>query len=434
MIRRLLCFVAVLIVVSSQLVEVAKAEQFDRNFYSTNDILFYDPRCDDGTATAEKISLNGKDNIEKILKFLMAPAQGLTLAQASGIIGNLMAESGQNIDASIIQGGGHADKNYVPVNGTGFGIAQWTFSARQVPLQNYMRPYNDITSLDGQIGFMWSELTGTHGEALRQIKQTSTPLDAAIAFHKYYEGSADSAAQVAANRGGNAEKVYNTYVDEPALAGSTGTPATDNVADPTSTNPNAGDITGDESCLPGVGGGDLIKTVKAYAWPTYKGLTTSPTDAYDSAVQKAIGQGRYVGGISYPGIDCGGFVTTLVIDSGFDKDYNYSGLKSKGAGYTGIQETWLKANWKQISSTDATDRQPGDVAINDTHTYIFVGPTAFPNHAPIASASLDERAPMQGNESVATASFRWYRKPAVAPSTSSSLSSTAGGNGGGGSI
>lgn len=430
MIRRIACYIAALIIVLSQLVTVAQAEGFDRNFYATNDILFYDPRCDDGVATAEKISLNGRDNIEKILKFLMAPAQGLTLAQASGVVGNLMAESGQNIDPSIIQGGGRADKNYTPVNGVGFGIAQWTFTARQGPLQNYMRPYGDITNLDGQVGFMWSELTGTHAEALRKLKQATTPLDATIAFHKYYEGSADSAAQVANNRGGNAQKVYNTYVDEPALAGSTGTPAVDNEADEFADNPNAGATTGAESCLPGAGGDGLINTVKSYAWPTYKGLTTDPTDAYANAVQKAIGQGRYVGGISYPGIDCGGFVTTLIIDSGFDKEYNYGGMIRNGAGYTVVQEKWLKQNWKQISSTDATDRQPGDVAINDTHTYLFVGPTAFPNRAPIASASLDERAPMQGQESVATSSFRWYRKPVVAPATSGNLPITAGGGGG----
>jgi len=428
MIRRIACYIATLIIVLSQLVAVAEADGFDRNFYATNDIMFYDPRCDEGTATAEKISLSGKDNIVKILKFLMAPAQGLTLAQASGVVGNLMAEAGQNIDPTIIQGGGHADKDYIPVNGTGFGIAQWTYSARQIPLQNYLRPYGDITSLDGQVGFLWSELTGTHAEALRQLKQTTTPLDATVAFHKYYEGSADSATQVAGNRGGYAQKVYSAYVDEPALAGSTSTPSVDNTVDKTAENPNNNATTGAESCLPGIGGGDLIKTVQAYAWPTYKGLTTDATDAYTNAVQRAIGQRRYVGGISYPGIDCGGFVTTLIIDSGFDKSYNHSGLIAKGAGYTGIQESWLKQNWKQISSTDATDRQPGDVAINDTHTYIFVGPTAFPNHAPIASASLDERAPMQGSESVASTSFRWYRKPAVTPASAANLSSTTGGS------
>ncbi|MCA9325876.1 hypothetical protein KDA23_07535, partial [Candidatus Saccharibacteria bacterium] len=94
--------------------------------------------------------------------------------------------------------------------------------------------------------------------------------------------------------------------------------------------------------------------------------------------------------------------------------YNYGSLKSQGAGATSRQEAWLKANWKTISMNDATDRQPGDVAINETHTYIFVGPDAFPDHGPIASASLDERAPMRGTESVAStphSGFRWYRKP-----------------------
>lgn len=426
MIRRFFCFVVLTIILASQAVNVAQADTFDRNFYSTNSILFYDPRCDTSTSTAEMLSLSGKDNIEKILKFLMAPAQGLTLAQASGVVGNLMAESGQNIDPSIIQGGGHADKNYVPVDGTGFGIAQWTFSGRQVPLENYMKPYGDITNLDGQVGFLWSELSGTYSDALRALKATDTPLDAAIAFHKYYEGSADSADQVAANRGGNAEKVYNTYVDAPAIAGSTASSPDNEKAATTPT-------TGAHSCTATADGSGLIKTVQAYAWPEYKGDTTTATDAYNSAVQKAISEGRYVGGISYPGIDCGGFVTTLMVDSGFDKTYNHSGLISQGAGYTVIQEAWLKANWTSISATDATDRQPGDVAINDTHTYVFVGPDAFPDHVPIASASEDERAPMQGEESVADSSFRWYRKPSSMPSSpTGSISQTAGGNAGAG--
>lgn len=417
--KRIFAAIFVAVILSNQFVTVVKAApSFDEPFYSSNDILFYDPRCDTGQATGEILSLSGKDNIEKVLKFLMAPSQGLTLAQASGVVGNLMAESGQTINPAIIQGGGNATKDYVPVNGVGFGIAQWTFTARQQPLMQYMKPYNDITNLDGQVGFLWSELTGTHAEALRQIRTTVTPLDAAVAFHKYYEGSADSADQVAGNRGGNAQKVYNTYADAPALAGST--------AEGTSQTDTTQPVSGSQSCTATAAGGDLISLVKSYAWPEYKGLTTTPTDAYHDAVQAAIAQGRYVGGVAYPGIDCGGFVTTLMIDSKFETGYNSNG---KG-GYTVIQEQWLKQNWKPISATDATDRQPGDVAINETHTYVFVGPDAFPNHKPIASASLDERAPMQGNESVVDSSFRWYRKPGVTPATSGSISTTAGGGGG----
>ena len=356
-------------------------------------------------ARGEMLSLNGVDNIDKIFKFLIAPSQGLTVAQAAGVIGNLMAESGDAINPAIIQGGGNAPPDYKPVNGVGFGIAQWTFTGRQGPLVEYMRPYNDITNLDGQIGFMWSELTGTHSDALRRLKETTTYQDATYVFHKFYEGSADSPARVAEVRGGKAKQVYDRYADAPSV----NTVNDSNVSsdgDQFATRDKGTSTTGNQSCTSPTGGGDLLGLVRQYAWPEYRGNTIVPTDAYRDAVNTAMSQNRYVGGTLYKGIDCGGFVTTLIYDSGFDKDYN-SGAKG---GNTISQEAWLRKNWKQISSEDATDRQPGDVAINETHTYIFVGPEAFPNQEPIASSSLDERAPMQGRESVAGNSFRWYRK------------------------
>ena len=434
MFKRIIAVLFAVLLLSNQLVLVAKAEPlFDETFYSSNDILFFDPRCDTNTARGEKLTLEGKDNIEKILKFLMAPEQGLTLAQAAGVVGNLMAESGDSINPAIIQGGGTATPDYVPVNGVGFGIAQWTFTARQKPLMEYMKPYGDITNLDGQVGFLWSELAGTdrvsdgrqngtHSEALRKLRATTTYLDATIAFHKYYEGSADSDAQIAGGRGSKAKLVYEAYADQPALAGSTVADLNTNSPAPTFATGHA--TSGSQSCTATSNSGSLIDLVKSYAWPEYKGLTVTPTDAYRDAVQAAIAQGRYVGGITYKGIDCGGFVTTLIIDSKFDTSYNSSG---KG-GYTVIQEQWLKQHWERLDDNDATDRQPGDVAINETHTYIFVGPDAFPNKVPIASASLDERAPMQGHEAVAGNGFRWYRKPASLPSTS--IPVTAGGGGG----
>jgi hypothetical protein len=171
-------------------------------------------------------------------------------------------------------------------------------------------------------------------------------------------------------------------------------------------------------------GGDLGATTKAYAWPEYiqpgSSTNTMPgyegkviratdmTEAYTEAITRARADGQYVGGIRLPGIDCGGAVTRILIDSGFETRYNYGGKTSAGAGYTGIQEKWLQQNWEQISATDASNRQPGDVAINDSHTYLYVGDSVFASK--IVSASLDERAPMQGHEGVTDSSFRWYRK------------------------
>lgn len=406
MFKRIILFLFLFILVSNEMTSVARAQtDFDETFYSTNDIMFFDPRCDSSTASVEKLSLNGVDNIDKIFKFLIAPSQGLTVAQAAGVIGNLMAESGDAINPAIIQGGGNATPDYKPVNGVGFGIAQWTFTGRQGPLVEYMRPYNDITNLDGQIGFLWSELNGTHTDALRRLKETTTYQDATYVFHKYYEGSADSAQQVAIGRGGKAKQVYDRYADAPSVNVANDSTASSS-GDQNATRDKGTTTTGTHSCTAAEGGEGLLGTVRQYAWPEYRGLTITPTDAYRDAVNTAIHQNRYVGGTLHKGIDCGGFVTTLIYDSGFDKEYN-SGAKG---GNTISQEAWLRKNWKQISSEDATDRQPGDVAINETHTYIFVGPEAFPNQEPIASASWDERAPMQGRESVAGNSFRWYRK------------------------
>lgn len=437
MFRRIISAIFIAIIVSNQLVTTAQATpEYDEMFYSGNDILFYDPRCDTSMTRGEILSLNGDSNIDKIMNFLIAPAQGLSVAQAAGVIGNFMAESGNgkqievevegekkkinDVNPAAIQGGGNADPDYVPVNGVGFGIAQWTFTARQQPLVNYMRPYGDITSIDGQIGFMWQELNGSHASSLRKLKETTTFHEANYIFHKFYEGSADSAEQVRVNRGGKAELVYKLYANQNVPSAESDS-ATSSEGDIHATRDTGTNRTGTQSCTATEGGEDLIGLVQQYAWPEYKspgGEGIIPTDKYRQAVDTAISNRRYVGGTLYKGIDCGGFVTTLIIDSKFDPGYNNGSELAKGAGNTIAQEAWLRKNWRVISSSDATDRQPGDVAINETHTYIYVGPDAFPNKVPIASASWDERAPMQGREAVADSSFRWYRINSAPPATS----------------
>lgn len=408
MFRRITAIIVAAGLLGNQLCTVAQAaavSSYDETFYSLNSVVFYDPRCSSGVATGN-LTLAGKDNLEKVLNFLMRPPLSLTLAQASGIVGNLMAESG--LDPTVIQGGGHATPGYIPESGKGFGLAQWTYPARQVPLLKHTteKLRVPITDLGGQLDFLSVELNGEYTNTLSELRATTTPMNAAVVFHKSYEGSADSIVQIQAKRGGNAEKVYQMYADAPALAGST---ATKEMANPGGSTADAS-TTNNGSCLSGFNGGNLIETVKAYAWPEYLGTTTKATQAYMTAIQRAKAEGRYIGGTFYPGIDCGGFVTTLIYDSGFDKGYN----NNANGGNTIYQEVWLKKNWKQISSTDASDRQPGDVAINATHTYIYVGPNVFPDRYPIASASWDERAPMRGTESAADGSFRWYRKKSAA--------------------
>jgi N-acetylmuramoyl-L-alanine amidase len=158
--------------------------------------------------------------------------------------------------------------------------------------------------------------------------------------------------------------------------------------------------------------GDLIETVKKYAWPDYRGPGfVKPKPAYAQAIDKSDKDKIYNGGLRYNGIDCGGFVTLAMIYSGYEPEYNSSG---KG-GFTGspsagnTQWGWLEKNWKKINPKSTKDHLPGDVAINSGHTYMYVGKVDGFN-SEIASASLDSRAPMAGKEMAAAKDFTWYRK------------------------
>lgn len=165
------------------------------------------------------------------------------------------------------------------------------------------------------------------------------------------------------------------------------------------------------SCQTSFEGGDFKQTLLAYAWSDWRGTTIEAREEYTSAVSQARGEGRYIGGTNHPGIDCGGFTTLLITNSGFDKGFNYDG---KG-GNTPIQEKWMKDNWEYLgnsSSIDPNTLQPGDVAVNAAHTFVYVGEVdGF--GAKIASASWDERAPMADPHQQPTeAGFNWYRKKA----------------------
>lgn len=160
------------------------------------------------------------------------------------------------------------------------------------------------------------------------------------------------------------------------------------------------------------GEGGLIGTLKCYAWPEYSTRTDQMPD-YTTAVKRALDEGRYVGGSGggVRGNDCGGFITTLFYDSGFDPSYNSN---AKG-GPTGDQMKWAAANWETLGSANSinvADLQPGDVAISATHTYIFVGEVEGFQPTGIASSSIGgpPRAPMAGTENPTSGPFTWFRK------------------------
>lgn len=210
------------------------------DFFGSNDIIYYDPNAEvcsiddvllnsDGSVVlpgAENPTdvnsgpLAGNSNAEKIWLFL--GSKGLTAEQIAGVLGNFRAESG--LDPAIIQGGAIAGPGYTPVNGVGFGIAQWTFTARQAPLVALANSTGrSVTDLSLQLDYLWQELNGTHSYALASLKTATTPEQAAYIFHRDFEGSADTEAQVLMNRGGGARLFYEQYKNLSSTAEGTGT-------------------------------------------------------------------------------------------------------------------------------------------------------------------------------------------------------------------
>jgi len=206
--KRVLLYFCLFVIVSSFGIPTASVFATDEGFFSSNDILFYDPdSCSVGGGEGTG-SLVGNDNLEKILRYYIG--KGLTLAQASGIAGNFSRESGFN--PAIIEGGITATEGYQPVAGKGFGIAQWTDGGRQTGLVTLSKSSNrSIIDLGLQLDYSWQELGSNRSGALTSLKAATTADNAAFLFHRDYEGSADTEAEVRANRGGDALNIYTQF-------------------------------------------------------------------------------------------------------------------------------------------------------------------------------------------------------------------------------
>ena len=393
--------------------------KFDRtvNYYMSNDITWYNrlAKCSGGAKKAgtESVILAGNDNAEKILNFFMQ--KGLTLAQASGFIGNMQQESGLRPD--VIEGGATAGPDYVPQNGKGFGLVQWTFTARQAPLVKLADEMGKpVTDIGVQLEYVWQELNGNwKGRTLDPLKGIDDPVEAAVLIHDTYEVSADNAGKVRSVRGGAAKAIYDKYKDAPPVGTATSDQTTGETKDVVnnSKKQNKNDECMQNASNSSSGGFEATLLGYAHPKPVQEGNLT-PTDTYrDKVINGAGKNGRYIGGGSNPGIDCGGFTTSLIVDSGWDKGFNYGGQISDGAGNTIKQQEWMEKNWEKLndghSPMDASQMQPGDVAINAVHTFIYVGKVeGFDSD--IASASQDSRAPAAGGDSLTETGFTWYRK------------------------
>ena len=129
---------------------------------------------------------------------------GYTPEQASGIVGNLMQESGPGLDPTIYGDGGNA-----------FGIAQW--NDRQDNYRGWAAANGrDPNDLQTQLDFITYELGSTETRARDALRVADTPQEAAAAFLGFERPQGFSWADPAGshgygNRVANAEAILAQY-------------------------------------------------------------------------------------------------------------------------------------------------------------------------------------------------------------------------------
>ena len=383
------------------------------------------------------ISVYGGKAEEKIWTALTS---FLTPEQAAGVLGNLMSESGLNparhessAIASHQPGFNLARETKVAY---GLGLAQWSYSrrvrlygfiqSRAPDLLTYLEDYQTYGRLSGdqfveaagasvadqlvslEVEYLRDELNAAYSGFFK----AGTVEEATQYFLEHVEIPKNPTLSAHPERLTQAQAIYNRYVGGGSNVAKVKPGVNKSTGDPLCTNSSSLTSSGDA--------GALQSLVLEYAWETYHAAPyTERKPAYAEAVKRRQAEGKYVGGTvdGAAGIDCGGFVTTLMQESGFEPNYN------AGGGATAAQESWVKANgWQLLNENEHTAvntgvLQPGDVAFTDGHTFVYVGD--IPGFgSKVASASYSEtgdlaRAPMAGRESLTysgNTTVRWYRK------------------------
>jgi len=152
-------------------------------------------------------------HLQTILQTLTG-TYGLTLAQASGIAGNLKTESASTFDPHIRQGVTFYPDNAMPELNVGFGIAQWTSRGRQLALvQMAKNNHLSTTDLSLQMKFLWTELNSSYKTSTLD-KLLNTPQDVredTKIVMLNYERPKDQSESAQEGRANIGEAIYNHY-------------------------------------------------------------------------------------------------------------------------------------------------------------------------------------------------------------------------------
>ena len=121
----------------------------------------------------------GSNRANMAMQYFMA--QGYTKAQAAGIVGNLQAESGKNLDINAVGDSGKAR-----------GLAQW-HPDRQANFAKFSGKDIGSSTFEDQLAFIKHELETSEAGAGAKLKGAGSAQEAAAIIDQYYERSSGAA-------------------------------------------------------------------------------------------------------------------------------------------------------------------------------------------------------------------------------------------------
>jgi hypothetical protein len=198
----------------------------DVDFFSNNDILYYDPEACSVVNQSGDFAVVGNDNAEKIFNFLTTTnfkgtgGKPFNAVQAAGALGNFQQESAMNPAA-------------VEPNGAGHGLAQWSFGRwdkLQALAQKEGKPWSDLGL---QLLMIQNELNdvdsdeGTRLLAASEFATVTDPARASYIFQLSYERAGVPSQQ---NRDRAALSYYDQFKDKAPAATTTGSSSSSSTA------------------------------------------------------------------------------------------------------------------------------------------------------------------------------------------------------------
>ncbi len=329
------------------------AVTYDQEFYSSNNIMFYNP---DSTICDASVTVASKDNIETVLSVLTKA--GLSFEQAAAVAGNFIVDSGSS------EINPKATSSASDFSG-GFGISSWsgerwngddglkTFAEANGKKWDDLAVQLEYVLWDVGAGGSWGGRVGGNERAAWLALLSTESLDEAVEtwMVKYSRpSSADISGRNKKDRLNAASNVVSAYKDKVSEDASSGGPA---------------------GCSGSAVAGDIANTAKNLSWPHRVKIPESSKTGYGREAAKpefvAAAEKLTTDYSTAYFTDCGVFVATVMHASGVDESYPKRG--------TSLQMNYIQSSpkYEKFIASSEDQLRPGDILIRTGHTYIYTG-------------------------------------------------------------